>query len=85
MAKKVPFPPDSPKHCPCAHKHISWSIGDDYVFCWDCNRKYSFSECFGSRTAISLDSSPKEQLTFFEQDAEPKDSSINEPEKEPNG
>jgi hypothetical protein len=48
MAKKVPFPPDSPKQCPCAHKHISWVMGDNYVFCWDCNRRYPLAACFGS-------------------------------------
>jgi len=35
-----------PKKCPCGHVHISWSMGDDHIFCWDCNRKYSVSECF---------------------------------------
>ena len=85
MAKKVPFPPDAPKQCPCTHKHISWSMGDDYVFCWDCNRNYSYSECFGSRTTISLGDAPKEQLTLFEPDAEPKNGLNNDPEKEPNG
>jgi len=35
-----------PKKCPDGHRHISWSIGDDHIFCWDCNRKYSVSECF---------------------------------------
>jgi hypothetical protein len=35
-----------PKKCPDGHKHISWSMGDDHIFCWDCNRKYSVSECF---------------------------------------
>ena len=35
-----------PKKCPCGHVHISWSMGDDHIVCWDCNRKYSVSECF---------------------------------------
>ena len=35
-----------PKKCPDGHRHISWSMGDDHIFCWDCNRKYSVSECF---------------------------------------
>jgi len=46
MAKKVPFPPDFPKQCLCAQNHISWSVGDDYVFCWDCNRRYLLLACF---------------------------------------
>jgi len=47
MAKgKAPFPSESPKHCPCGHKHISWSTDDDYVFCWDCNRRYPLADCF---------------------------------------
>ena len=82
MAKgKAPFPPESFKQCPCGHVHISWSNGDEYLFCWDCNRKYPFSECFGSRTAISQDNSPKEQLTLFKPDAEPKNGLNNDPEK----
>jgi len=32
MAKKAPFPPDAPKQCPCAHKHISWSMGETMSF-----------------------------------------------------
>ena len=60
-------------------------MGDDYVFCWDCNQQYSLSECFGSRTAISLADAPKEQLTLFEPDAEPKNDLNNDSEKEPNG
>ena len=40
------FPPDYPKQCPCAHKHLSWSPGDEEVYCWDCNKKYPISECF---------------------------------------
>jgi hypothetical protein len=34
-----------PKRCPEDHKHISWSMGDEYVFCWDCNRRYPLSAC----------------------------------------
>ena len=47
---KSSFPPESPKHCPCGHIHISWSQGEDEVYCWDCNKKYALSACFGSRT-----------------------------------
>jgi uncharacterized protein (TIGR02266 family) len=50
-----------PKKCPCDHVHISWSADEDYVFCWDCNRKYSFVECFGSQKgSSSVDTEPKD-------------------------
>jgi len=29
-----------PKRCPEGHMHISWSTGDDHIFCWDCNQRY---------------------------------------------
>jgi hypothetical protein len=35
-----------PKNCPDGHKHISWSMGDDHIFCWDCNRRYPLAACF---------------------------------------
>jgi hypothetical protein len=35
-----------PKKCPDGHKHISWSMGDDHVFCWDCNQRYPLLACF---------------------------------------
>ena len=35
-----------PKKCPDGHKHISWSMGDDHIFCWDCNRRYALLACF---------------------------------------
>ena len=35
-----------PKKCPDGHRHISWSLGDDHIFCWDCNRKYTLLACF---------------------------------------
>ena len=38
----------SPRKCPCGHKHISWSMGDDHIFCWDCNRRYPLVACFQS-------------------------------------
>jgi len=38
--------PGAPKRCPEGHRHISWSMADDYVFCWDCNRKYPLLACF---------------------------------------
>jgi hypothetical protein len=43
------LPPECPKQCPCGHKHLSWSPGENDVFCWDCNRKYPLSDCFGPR------------------------------------
>jgi hypothetical protein len=49
MAKakgKAPFPPESLKKCPCGHVHISWSNGDEYLFCWDCNQRYPLTACF---------------------------------------
>ena len=36
----------TPKKCPDGHRHISWSMGDDYVFCWDCNQRYPLLACF---------------------------------------
>ena len=38
----------SPRKCPCGHKHISWSMGDEHVFCGDCNKEYAISECLNS-------------------------------------
>jgi hypothetical protein len=38
-----------PKKCPYGHVHISWSMGDDHIVCWDCNTKYSVLECFQAR------------------------------------
>jgi hypothetical protein len=35
-----------PKKCPDGHRHISWTLGDDHIFCWDCNRKYPLLACF---------------------------------------
>ncbi len=35
-----------PKRCPDGHMHISWSTGDDHIFCWDCNRRYPLLACF---------------------------------------
>ena len=35
-----------PKKCPCGHVHISWSMGDDHIFCWDCNQRYPLLACF---------------------------------------
>jgi hypothetical protein len=35
-----------PKKCPEGHSHISWSRGDDHIFCWDCNRRYALLACF---------------------------------------
>jgi uncharacterized protein (TIGR02266 family) len=38
-----------PKKCPCGHVHISWSMGDDHIFCWDCNQRYPLIACFQAR------------------------------------
>ena len=35
-----------PKKCPYGHVHISWSMGDDHIFCWDCNQRYPLRACF---------------------------------------
>ena len=43
MKKATPGPP---KKCPDGHRHISWSIGDERIFCWDCNRWYPLLACF---------------------------------------
>ena len=64
MAKeqvKAPFPPESLKKCPCGHVHISWSADEDYIVCWDCNRKYTLIECFGSEKGnSSVETEPKD-------------------------
>jgi hypothetical protein len=38
-----------PKKCPDGHRHISWSMGDDHIFCWDCNQRYPLLACFQPR------------------------------------
>jgi len=45
-----------PKNCPEGHKHISWSMGDDHIFCWDCNRRYPLAACFQPSESSSSDS-----------------------------
>jgi hypothetical protein len=35
-----------PKKCPDGHNHISWSMGDDHILCWDCNQRYPLLACF---------------------------------------
>ena len=35
-----------PRKCPEGHKHISWSISDEHIFCWDCNQRYPLTACF---------------------------------------
>jgi len=37
-----------PKKCPDGHRHISWSMGDERIFCWDCNRRYPLIDFFRS-------------------------------------
>ena len=29
---KTGLPPEYPKHCPCGHKNISWSVDEEDVF-----------------------------------------------------
>ena len=59
---KPPFPPESPKQCPCGHEHVSWSEGDDEVYCWDCDRKYRVSACFGSRALASAEEAEEDSI-----------------------
>jgi len=40
-----------PRKCPDGHKHISWSMGDNHIFCWDCNKEYEISECLNSENS----------------------------------
>jgi hypothetical protein len=49
--------PHTPKQCPRGHLHISWSLGDKQVWCWDCDKKYPLSECLDTRLAESSDPS----------------------------
>jgi hypothetical protein len=46
---KKSLPTKKPKRCPCGHTHLSWSPDKDEVYCWDCNKKYSLTECFNPR------------------------------------
>jgi hypothetical protein len=49
-----------PRKCPCGHVHISWSADEDYVVCWDCNKKYTLIECFGTQKgSSSVETEPK--------------------------
>ena len=49
-----------PRKCPCGHVHISWSADEDYIVCWDCNRKYALTECLGTQKgSSSVDTEPK--------------------------
>ena len=45
-----------PKKCPDGHRHISWSKGDDDIFCWDCNRRYALLACFQPPESSSSES-----------------------------
>jgi hypothetical protein len=45
-----------PKKCPEGHSHISWSTGDDHIFCWDCNRRYALLACFQLPESSSYES-----------------------------
>lgn len=64
------LPSDYPKQCPHGHKHLSWSLIEKEVFCWDCNHKYALSECFGSRAVRTPTKTPKKQLKLFKPDGE---------------
>ena len=56
MKHTIPcLPRKGPKFCPKGHMYISWSVLKDEIFCWNCNKKYSISECFDSPEA-SVDS-----------------------------
>ena len=49
-----------PRKCPCGHVHISWSADEDYIVCWDCNRKYTLVECFETQKgSSSVETEPK--------------------------
>ena len=45
-----------PKKCPEGHSQISWSKGDDHIFCWDCNRRYALLACFQPPESSSSES-----------------------------
>jgi hypothetical protein len=47
-----------PQKCPEGHRHISWSMGEDHIFCWDCNQRYTLTECFRP---------PEDDLSEFEE------------------
>jgi hypothetical protein len=49
--------PHTPKKCPRGHLHISWCLGEEQVFCWDCDKKYPVWECRDSRLAENSDHS----------------------------
>lgn len=51
----MPFQPERPKHCPHGHKFISWTWGDDHVYCWDCDREYGVGECFDRAGSVEGD------------------------------
>ena len=46
---------EPPKKCPRGHKHLSWSADEDFLFCWDCNKKYSLAECRDPKNTGSTD------------------------------
>ena len=51
-----------PKKCPDGHRHISWSMGDDHIFCWDCNQRYPLLACFQPRKSdLSESEEPNDQ------------------------
>jgi hypothetical protein len=66
--KKKTLPFKDPKQCPCGHKHLSWGPGDERVYCWDCNRNYPLSECFGSRAVSASKKASDKQLPLFKEE-----------------
>ncbi|MGD8996091.1 MAG: hypothetical protein PVH34_12800 [Syntrophobacterales bacterium] len=68
IKKKKTLPFKDPKQCPCGHKHLSWGPGDERVYCWDCNRNYPHSECFGSGAVRPLSKDSEKQLPLFKEE-----------------
>jgi hypothetical protein len=66
--KKKTLPFKDPKQCPCGHKHLSWGPGEEQVYCWDCNRNYPLSECFGSRTVSPPSKAFEKQFSLFKEE-----------------
>ena len=60
MKKELRF--DNPKRCPCGHKHLSWSEGEEEVYCWDCDRKYPISQCFGPQNMMPSTDKKEESI-----------------------
>jgi len=65
--KKTP-PFKNPKQCPYGHKHLSWGLDEKHVYCWDCDRNYPLSNCFGSRTVTTPSKTSEKQLSLFKEE-----------------